>query len=133
MSLFFRFETIAQFGSHFRCLTFRSRHFKNSSHPIGRLTNESVHFTFAFHNQADCHRLHTSGRECGLHFTPKHRRKLKPYDTVEHTACLLSVHQVHVDVTRVLNSLQNSRFRDFMENDTLGLRRIQFKHFEQMP
>ena len=56
-----------------------------------------------------------------LHLAPQHWRQLESDDAVEHAACLLGIDQVHVEMARMLDSLDDGRLGDFVEHDAAGL------------
>jgi hypothetical protein len=41
----------------------------------------------------------------------------------------LGIYQIDVDIARLLDGFQNGALGDFVENDTLGMLRLQFQHF----
>ena len=92
-----------------------------------------MYLALALYYQSYCHTLHTTGRKSRLHLTPQYRRELETYQAVKHTACLLSVHQIHIQTARRLDSLQNGRFGDFVEHNAVGFLLIQTEHFTQVP
>ena len=102
-------------------------------HAVGRAGLELVDFAFALHNQLDGNRLHTSGRQLRFHLAPQYRRQLEAHKTVEDTAGLLGVHEVHIQLTGVGQRVVNGRLRDFVENNSLGLLRRNAGGLHQMP
>ena len=97
------------------------------------LALEVAYFFFALGNQPHSHALHTAGRQRRLDFLPKHRRQLKTHDAVEHTARLLRINEVDVDVARVFYCLENCWLGDFVKHDALCVLGFEFKHLIQMP
>ena len=77
--------------------------------------------------------MHTSGAESRLNLAPQHRTQLKAYYAVEHAAGLLGVHQVYVDVARMLYGVAYGRRRNLMEGYAARLLRCQPEHLIQMP
>ncbi len=77
--------------------------------------------------------MHAPGRKSRFDFFPKHRRKFETHDAVEHTTRLLGIHQVDVDVARILYSMENSILCDFVEDDSLGGFRLKLQHLIQVP
>ena len=94
---------------------------------------EGDDFTLTLHNQTHGNRLHTTCRERRTHLLPQHGRELKAYQTVQHTAGLLGIDQVHIDRTGRLDRLQNSLLGNFVEDDTLRLLNGETQHFGQVP
>lgn len=66
---------------------------------------ELLDFTLTLHDEAYGNTLYTTGREGWFHLSPQYRRELEAHDAVEHTTCLLGIHQVHVQMAWVLNSV----------------------------
>ncbi len=62
--------------------------------------NEGLDLTLPLDNQPQSDGLHTSCGKAPAHFIPEQRRDLVAHDTVEHTACLLRVNQMLVDISR---------------------------------
>ena len=118
---------------HLRLRTVGILNGKDACHTIIRIALESLYLALAFYYQSYCHTLHTTGRKSRLHLTPQYRRQLETYQAVEHTACLLGVHQIHIQTARRLDSLQNGRFGDFVEHDAVGFLLVQTEHFTQVP
>src|SRR3546814_2016225 len=87
----------------------------------------------AVDNQPDGNRLHAPCGKGWLHLLPQHRRKFKTHQTVEYAPRLLRIDQVKVYSARGFNGPEDSRFRDFMKHDTLGLFFIQAQRFVKVP
>ena len=66
---------------------------------------ELLDFTLTLHDEAYGNTLYTTGREGWFHLSPQYRRELEAHDAVEHTTCLLGIHQVHVQMAWVLDSV----------------------------
>ncbi len=103
------------------------------NHAERRLTYKFIDFPLTFHDQTHSHRLHTPGRQGWFYLTPQNRREFEPHDTVQHTARLLGVHQVNIDIAWRFNSMQNGILGNFMEDDTFGIFGLQTQYFIQMP
>ena len=97
------------------------------------LTLEIGNLLLAVGNEAHSHTLHTASRQTRLNLAPKHWRKFKTHNAVEHTARLLGVHQIDVDIARVFDSLKNGWFGDFVKHDTARGFGLQAKHLIQVP
>ena len=72
---------------------------------IVRLAVEALDFALTLYNQTYCHALYTTCRKSRLHLTPQYWREFETYDAVEYATGLLGIHQVHVQVARVLDGL----------------------------
>ena len=70
----------------------------------GRCT-EGFYLALFLYNQTHRYGLYTTGRKTRRHFLPKDRRELKTDNAVQYPSCLLCVHEVIVDIPRVLNRL----------------------------
>ena len=82
---------------------------------------ESDDFPFAVHYESERDTLYTSCRELRLNLSPEHRGKFESYKSVQNTTCLLGIHEIHVDASWIFYGTQNRIFRDFMEDDSLGV------------
>ena len=94
---------------------------------------ESHDLLFTVHDQSQGDALHAAGGELRLDLAPQDGRKFEAYQAVQHAARLLRVHEVSVDVTGILDGLQDGRLGDFMEHDPPGFRRIEGQGFGQVP
>ncbi len=57
--------------------------------------------------------------------------KLEAYNAVEHATGLLCIHQVHIHGAWIVYRFSNGRFGDLMENDALGIARVEAEYFAQ--
>ena len=87
---------------------------------------EGFNFTFSFYNQAKGNRLHSACRKAASavrtfvnHFVIEQRGKLIAYKSIQHTACLLRIHQPIVDFTGARKRRFDCRFRYFVKLDTV--------------
>ena len=87
----------------------------------------------AVHDQAQGDALHAAGGELGLDHPPQDGGELEAHEPVQHAARLLRVHEVPVDVAGMLDRVEDGRFRDLVEDDPAGLRRVQAQRFGQVP
>ena len=126
-------EAGVQFGLHLALRTVLVGKPEDGTHAVVWLALELLDFALALNDESHGNALHTSGRERRLHLAPKHRRQFEAHQTVEHAACLLSVHQVHVDAPRFLDGFQYGGFSDFVEHDAVGLLLVQSQHLAQVP
>ena len=116
-----------------RIFTCAGGQFKEGRHLIGRFAHKLFNLALALHDEANGHTLHTACRETGTHAAPEYRREFETDQAVEHAACLLRINEVEVDMARMLNGGEDSGLRDFVENDALCLRGVQFEHFGEVP
>ena len=75
------------------------------------LRNESADFLFALDDQAESNGLDAPGGKAAADFIPEQGRDFVADDAVEDAASLLRVHEVGVDLARMLKSGAN-RFRE---------------------
>ena len=102
-------------------------------HTEVRLAYEVFDFLLALHDEAHSHALHASGAQRGFDFAPEDGADFVANQAVEHAASLLGVHQVHVNLTRVLDGVQDGSLGNLIEHDSLGGLGVQFQCFLQMP
>ena len=55
------------------------------------------------------------------------------HKTVKHSACLLGVHEIHVDFAWILDGIENSRLCYFLENNTFRVFFLESESLEKMP
>ena len=79
--------------------------------------DEDLDLALALDDQAQGDGLHPPGGETTAHFVPKQRRDLITHQPVKHAAGLLRVHQVGVDVARVLERFLHGALGDLVEGD----------------
>ena len=94
---------------------------------------KSLDFLLALGDESNGHTLHTSSRQARFDFTPQDGREFKSHNAVEHTAGLLGIHQVQVDVAGMLDGIQDGGLGNLVENDTACVVGRQAKHLEQVP
>ena len=90
-------------------------------------------FPLAVHHQAERHGLHATGGQALLDLAPQNRRQFEAHQAVQRTAGLLRVHQVIVDVPRMLHGFQNGVFGNLVEDDAAGAGLVQPEHLGQVP
>lgn len=78
---------------------------------------KSLNFPFSLYNQFHSHRLHPSSRKSGFDFPPKHWRKLKSHQSIQHPSRLLSIHQMHINRSRVSDCVFYRRFSNLVKNN----------------
>ena len=106
---------------------------ENRNHTIVWLAFEFLNFTLTLNNQANGDALYSSCGKSRLHLSPQYWGKFETHQTVEYTASLLCIDQVHVQVAWMLNSLHNGWLGDFVEDDTARLLLIQSENFAKVP
>jgi hypothetical protein len=82
---------------------------------------EGANLAFALHDQAHGHGLHAAGRKPAAHLVPQQRRNLIAHQAIQDAARLLRVHQILVDVARVLEGLLHGLLGDLVEGDAANL------------
>ena len=68
------------------------------------------------HQQAHRHRLHPAGGEPPGHLLPEERREGVAHEAIEDAARLLGVHQLHVELARVLQGAADRLLGDLVED-----------------
>ncbi len=81
---------------------------------------------FALTNQSHRHRLHSAHTEAASHLIPEQLTALIPDDTVQNTAGLLRIDQVHIDFTRRLQRAFDRRLGDLVEQHSEDLSLLLF-------
>ncbi|CSA55800.1 Uncharacterised protein [Vibrio cholerae] len=77
--------------------------------------NKCFDFAFTLNQKFHGDRLYTTSGKASRHFFPQQWRDHKAHHAVHETACLLSVHAIHIQFTRLLKSLLNGVFGDFVK------------------
>ena len=95
--------------------------------------HEGEPFLFAFHDEAQRHRLHSSGGNAALHGFPQQRRNLVAHETVEHAAGLLGVEEIGIDVVRMFQGVLHGAGRDFVELNALDVLRLVLDDLGDVP
>ena len=126
---FTRRKTPIEFGTYFASL---------GIHEYGRDTitlfvAEVLYLTLAFDDKTHGHTLYTAGTERGFHLAPQHGTQLETHDAIEHTACLLGIDQIQVDVAGMFDGVQDGLLRNLMEHDAACMGRLQMEHFRKVP
>ena len=102
-------------------------------HAEERLAVEGGDFALAVDDEFQGHRLDAAGRELRLDLLPKDGGEFETDESVEHAAGLLGLDQVHVDVARVVDSFEDGRLGNLVEDDAAGLFDRQAEGFSQVP
>ena len=126
-------EAGVELSLHLTLRTIGIRQSEDGADTVVGLTLEVLDLAFTLNDESNGNALYTTGRQGGFHLSPKHGRELEANKAVEYTTGLLCVHQVHVQMTRVLDSSQNGRLGNLVENDTVGFLFIQSEHFAKVP
>ena len=85
------------------------------------------------HDHPHCHRLHPSGGKTGTDLFPQERTDLIAHDPVQHTAGLLGIHQLHIQLPGMIHTIFNTGTGDLIEGDPVGLVGIHPQDLRQMP
>ena len=115
---------MVQFGGEMHLLSALVLAHKIRRHAVLRRGFEILDFTLALHNQPDCHRLHPPCTQPRGDLAPQDGGQLETYDTVQHAACLLRIHKIVVNITRMLDCLLNGSFRNLMKDNTMSVLRL---------
>ena len=99
----------------------------------GALAVEVEDLPFTFHDDADRDALHTACAQARLNLAPEHGAELITHQAIQHTAGLLGIHEVDIDLARVGDGLHHRRLGDLVEGDALHLAVRQFQRFLQVP
>jgi len=95
--------------------------------------DEVLDFPLPFHDHADGDGLDPSGAEAAADFAPEERAQAVADQSVQDTARLLGVDQVHINPARVGERLLYGRLGDFVEDDPAQLGRADAGDLGQMP
>ena len=122
-------ETTAQHSLHLAAVGIE----EECRHTIVLLALEVLYLALTLYNQTHGHTLHATSRETWLHLAPEHRTELEAHDAVQHATSLLSIHQVEVNLTRMLNGIQDGRLCNLVEDDTTRVLGLQSEHLVKVP
>ena len=122
-------QMLIQFGRELTALTT----LELSRDAIIGLTLEGLDLFLTLGDEPHGDTLNAASRESGLNLAPQHGRQLKAHDAVEHTTGLLGIHQVQVNVARMLDGLENRRLGDLVEDNAACFVGRQAKHLKQVP
>ena len=75
----------------------------------------------AFDDQSHSNSLHAARGESPANLVPQQRRYLIADEAVEHTACLLRIYEILVDVAGVLERVLHGLLRDLIKGDAANL------------
>src|SRR5579859_416132 len=108
-------------------LSFENRRLAAIQHGVDRpilLRHESANQLLALHDQAQRHGLHATRGKPSPNLVPQQRRNFVAYDAVQHPARLLRVHQVGVQLPRLLERRANGLGRNFVEGHPKNFLRV---------
>ena len=128
-----RGKTVVEFGFQLCRLSVGTVYGETRRHTVVAFTCERGDLAFALHDESHRHALHTTGRKTGAHFVPKHRREAETHQAVEHATRLLRIDQIQVNGARMLDGIEDGRFRDFVKHDAARCGRVEFEHFREVP
>ena len=126
-------EASRKFSLDFSQSTVFAHRCEDSVHAVVGHAFEILNLAFALHQESHGNTLNTSCRELWFYLAPQHRRQFESHQSVQHTPSLLSIHQIHVQLARMLDSLLYRRFRDFVEDDTVCLLLVQSQDLAKVP
>ena len=106
---------------------------KLRSQAVACCWHKLLNLTLTLHNQAHSHRLHTTCAQTSNDLFPQNRRQFKAHNTVHHTTCLLRIDQIIVNITRMIDCLQNRLFGRIIECDTAHFILRQLQYLLNMP
>ncbi len=87
----------------------------------------------ALADHAKGHRLHPAGGKPFLYFFPEYGANIITDDPVEHTAGLLRIHKVDIDITRIVYRFLYGRLGYFIEFNSTNVAVFLFQGVRKMP
>ena len=130
-SLLALLETAAQFGTEHRLLVALGDKLRHNAEVIRRFEVDNL--ALALNQQSHRHTLHTTCRQTRLDLLPQHGRKLETHQTVQHATSLLSIDQIHIYGTRLLDCAEDRLLGNFVEHNTFGRLDGQTQHLREVP
>src|SRR5262249_27440198 len=94
---------------------------------------ETLYLAFALHDQADGYGLDAAGTKAARDFRAQERAELVTHHAIEEAARLLGGDAVHINGTRVSESVLNRSLGDFIEGDPVGSCVLQAERFLEVP
>ena len=94
--------------------------------------NERHPFTLTLNHQTRSNRLHAASRKPRPHLAPQNRRNLITVETVQNTAGLLRIHQIHIQIPQILKSTLNRLFSDLRERHPVH-RHLRLQNLQKVP
>ena len=95
--------------------------------------NKIADFVFAVDNKACCNGLNATCGKTVANLLPEKGRELITDNSVEKSACLLSVYEIFIYVTGLLDALEDCVLCNFVKCNALCLFIIKLKEFFEMP
>ena len=77
-------------------------------------------FVFALANQAQGGALHAAGAQAAPDFFPQQRGEVEADQVIQGAACLLCVHQAHIELARLLEGFLHAFFSNLVEHHAQG-------------
>ena len=128
--LFLLVKAAAQLGMHLHAAIGRKELRRDAEKT---LAYKILYFLFSFHNEPHGNALHASGTQGRFDFGPQDGADFIAHNAVQHPACLLGIHQVHVYGAGILNGVQNGLLSNLVEDDALCCGGVQFQGLLQVP
>ena len=97
------------------------------------LGHEGADLVLAIHDDLGGHGLYTSRGQAASHRLPQEGRELVAHDTVQNTAGLLGIDQIHIDGSGLLDGGLDHGLGDLVEGDALDLLHGDTQRVGQMP
>ena len=130
---FFRcLETLVESSFHQHILRQPGR-VENSLGAVVFLFSETDDFLFPVDYKPESHRLYTTRGQLRLYLLPEYGGKFEAYEPVEDAACLLGVHKVHINASRILYGIEYRLLGNLMEHDPLRILLGKPESLVQMP
>ena len=85
---------------------------------------ERLDFAFTLNDETQCNRLHPAGGQTTPNLVPEQRRNLIAHQPIENAPGLLRIHEILVDVTRMLESFTDGTLRDLVKSDAANALRF---------
>ena len=94
--------------------------------------NERHALTLTLNHQTRSNRLHAASRKPRAHLAPQNRGNLVTVNTVQNTAGLLRIDQIHIQITQVLKSALNRFLGDLREGHPVH-RHLRLQNLQKVP
>ena len=82
---------------------------------------ECLYLNLPLTDQAKRHGLHPSCRLSPRQLAPKHRRQGKADEIIQRSSGLLGINQIHIQITGVIDTVQNGAFSNFIKDHPLRM------------
>ena len=97
------------------------------------LGHEGADLVLTVDDQTGRYALHTACGQTALDLAPEEGRELITYDAVKNTARLLGVHQIQIDIARMLDAVAHRLRGDLVEGHALIAALLEVQQILQMP